>query len=427
MKSWMMMGTLSVSDNTVRLFGHTDRTVASRVENSQDTTEKLAAISMKYGSDSVQTNYLSSESLNTPKSQAEASILSAAEPAHSSGSQSLQSAKPSKNGGKKISFAAEPEVRTFTTLPPHVSVEKPSSVPKTTAKTVGPLYHPTERILELDDHDQIIGSRPLELVAPLPEDDPAIRDAQSMGSLGPIVAEMNLMGAVDDDTDIDGDDDDDDDDESVDENDFGMTNIGPLITSDYRAEMEALMKKHEAALKSVGSAPKDSPVSAHDAPGSAVATHHEDSALAAPELASEASDGSDGPTYAEEKDYKPFNHRTRKGVRFADNVDVSSAPVPTPTPKERTGQASKKKSVPFSEAVIERVTQPAEQVVENSSKKPSRFKAGKKAAKTGESVLPMASSSEPVVMDRDTIPPVLVESDQPKKVSRFRASRQDDA
>jgi unconventional prefoldin RPB5 interactor 1 len=391
-----------------------DSTQASRVTNAQETTDQLSAMSKKY---------LSPESLEPSKAPAKASPTASAEPNETSNPQIPLTAPQLTSNARKVTFAAEPEVSTFTSLPAHAE-ETPKSDTAGAKKAREPIYHPTERILELDDHDQIIGSRPLELIAPLPEDDPALHQGTIMGSLGPIVAEMNLMGPVlDDDTDVDDDDNYGDDDSSLDENDIGMTNIGRLITDDYRAEMEALMKKHEAALKSVGSISQEDPRS--NAGLSPLAAPLDDPALAIPQERPDTADGSDGPSYAEEKELKAFNHRTRKGVRFSNDVDVSPAPSPVPSVKQKpvTAKPTETQNIPFSEVVMERVTHPVEPLVKPSTSKPSRFKAGLKAAKSGGPVLPLASSAHPTVVEPATTLSAFVEEDQPKKVSRFKAAR----
>jgi unconventional prefoldin RPB5 interactor 1 len=381
-------------------YAYTDCSSASRVTNAQDTTDQLSAMSKKY---------LSPEALESPEVSTEALMPSTMRSNVPSKSQTSLTPPQPASSSKKVSFAAEPEVNTFTSLPAHTET---MSTANTKGATIArePIYHPTERILELDDHDQIIGSRPLELIAPLPEDDAALHQGATMGSLGPIVAEMNLMGPVqDDDTDSDDEEGFDDDTSSLDENDIGMTNIGRLITDDYRAEMEALMKKHEAALKSVSS------VGGKDARSHA----GDKSTRAVPQKAPEAVDESDDLSYAEEKELKPFNHRTRKGVRFSNDVDVSPAPAPIPRAEHKLSATVPKQTetVPFSEAVIERVNQPVKPVVKTSTSKPSRFKAGLKAAKSAEPVSPSDNSAQ------ETVPPILPEDGQPKKVSRFKAAR----
>jgi unconventional prefoldin RPB5 interactor 1 len=420
-----MMVTSYVSEYGASAASFIDLFVASRVVNSQDTTSQLDAIAGKYGSNPAQNKKLPTETPELSKTEANHSSSFAPESKTTLAPQALPSSQKHENNPKKVTFAAKPEVSTFASLPPHV--EEPSeAVINGAGKRQGPIYHPTERMLELDDNDQVVGSSPLELVVPLREDDPAFQTS-TMGSLGPIVAEMNVMGPVQDDTDMEDEDDDtdDDDDESLDEDDLGMTNIGRLITTDYRAEMEALMKKHEAALKGVGAPREESMVSSSVSSSSRAVTLNEH-ALEKLDANPEAADGSEGPSYAEEKELKEFNHRTRRGVRFADNVDVSPAPSPIPTPKDNmlTSQGKKPAKAPFSEDVIERTTKSVEPVVKPSSSKPSRFKAGLKSAKSGGPVLPVINSAEPASAERDSIPPVIATTESPKKVSRFKAVRQ---
>lgn len=201
----------------------------------------------------------------------------------------------------------------------------------------------------------------MELVVPLAEDEALLHQQEAirnMSDIGAVVAEMDLISPDDIDSDVDDEDDDydDDDDESLDENDVGMTNIGAHITDDYKAQMEALMKKHEAAFKNMEGEPVLKPLK--------------------PTL------GAANGTLSESNGSANAEPRTKRGVKFANDLDISPAPPAAPavanaiasssTPKVKGGQT------PFSDSVIERVGP----VVEPTStpaptKKLSKFKAAR--------------------------------------------------
>jgi len=407
-----------------RLLG-TNRNSASKITESKDTMDQLEAILKQHGSNAAKSTP-EAEPSSIPAAEAKASFSTLKPSASTTSTASTEnpqsnpqgrssSQQPSRpvNKSKTVSFAAEPEISTFTPLPPHLP--ELSGVPLNgTGKLRGPILHPTERILELDENDQIIGSRPLELVVPLINDE---NIPQSMSSIAPVVAEINLLGSDMSGSDVE--DDEEFDDLSSDENDVGMTNIGAEITDELKAEMEALMRKHEEALMSVG------PIGALPAYRSPTSTP--------------LTNGTKGVNYAtkapntEEAGPKP---QSKKGVTFAKELDVS--PVPASLVVQRKPSAQARAGIePFSNSIVERGNQTIEPGSQFPSvKKPSRFKASLKASDPLDNQ-PMAPSemepttSRPIsetIVDRPMVSPSPVNSavDEEipfKKVSRFKASR----
>jgi unconventional prefoldin RPB5 interactor 1 len=382
---------------------------ASRVTNNQSTAKQLEAISKK--NDSLPRSSTKSHMATKPSSTSSPT----AQPVSALSSKATPSptARPSSTLVKSVSFAGEPEV-----VSPHVLAWSKSNENEP-PNSPNPLLHPSDRVLELDENDQIVGSRPLEMVAPLDDDESRhAREAlQNMANIGPIVASMDLIGAGLDDSDFDNANEESDK-ESLDEDEIGMTNIGAQITDDYKAEMEALMKKHEAAFKS------DGPLL--DKLAFKIPSH-------GPEVAVRVN-GVHGRPRVQQPDDLNFKSANTKGVRFADDLDVSVAPIPThlPTPpslkpKVASKSIGKSTQTPFSESVIERTSKAAEPVTKaSSSNRVSKFKAGLKAPPIHEQGPTPAPADN--TMERVVIPPVVVSGlvddvDTSRKVSRFKAAR----
>ncbi|KAF2429323.1 hypothetical protein EJ08DRAFT_680071 [Tothia fuscella] len=331
--------------------------LSSTVTNTQDTAAQLDALSKRLGSkisaDSSANGGTSAGSLKPKVADSTAAIdeesatlsesLFPAAPIHKpvDGPPKIRSTPP--NGKKKVSFAFEPEVNTFTTLPPHLENASNNTTKKSKAK--GPFYHPTQRMLELDEDENIIGSSPVELVVPLTEEEEARARQEAlrnMTDIGAVVAEIDVDSDMDD-----ADDDDDYDDNSLDEDDIGMTNIGANITDDYKAEMESLMKKHEAAFQNLKAKPIYKSLTSNV-----------------------------GPTNGAMNGSMAAETKAKKGVSFADELDVSPAPIilfadVSTVPDFTTRDAP----TPFSDSVVERVGPTNEPETKQApAKKLSKFK-----------------------------------------------------
>ena len=160
------------------------------------------------------------------------------------------------------------------------------------------------RVLELDENDQVIGSRPLEhLPVSAEEISHHQREVfENASTIGPIVASMDIEEGSDFDEEHEMYEFDDD---SVDADDFDVTAIRNELTPEYVAEMEALMKKHANAMANVG--PQDvgfplaEPLDGMPEPEEAPAMYPAPTSNGEPETK------------------KP----TMKGVRFAEELDIA--------------------------------------------------------------------------------------------------------
>ncbi|KAF2398715.1 hypothetical protein EJ06DRAFT_531811 [Trichodelitschia bisporula] len=250
-------------------------------------------------------------------------------------------------------------------------------------------------MLEVNEHDEIIGYKPLDAVtnpsAYAPHKDEML---QNMREIGPVVATMD----IEDDTDSEWDDVDES--SSEEENEYGMVDIRSQMSDDYVAEMEALMRKHSLAMENVGPtrkksvlesvaediATEDVPMTdpppfeviekpAEAVPSIAVVEPIEDPlAYRAKPLQSALSKGKN-------TNGKPT---PEKSVRFSDDLDVSPAPPSKSSYKTAAKKAAKASTAPVkpapvtaavAEAIVERKAAPEPPKVAPPTKKMSRFKA----------------------------------------------------
>jgi unconventional prefoldin RPB5 interactor 1 len=269
--------------------------------------------------------------------------------------------------------------------------------------------HATQRMLILDENDNVVDSKPLELVhakTSAQEEDEMkyLREARANAQeIAPIVASFDIE--EDSDSDMDTDMDDLDSDGS--ENEYGMRNIGAEITDDYKAQMEALMKKHAVAMENAG------PNFNTDVLQKLDNAHREGGIIVKP--ASEP---------AEQKSKTPGS----KGVRFAEELDISPAPIDDKpkTSKDEPVLKQEKAANPVADAVLERgagITQADSKV--SSARKPSRFKT---TMNTSANRLPDREGTSGSTSSSSTIPQIATHSEtslpeRPKKVSRFKATQ----
>ena len=207
-------------------------------------------------------------------------------------SASVSAQATSNDKGKKVAFA-----------PPTTSISLPERAPPANK------MHPTQRMLVVDDNENVIDSRPLELIHPRgPSQDEEIeylREARANAQeIAPIVASFD----IETDSDSDADTDMDDADSYGSENEYGMGNIGSELTDDYKAQMEELMKKHAVAMENAG--PNFDPDVMQKLEGA-----HRDAGLVAKSHAKDIPHENAQP-----------KQKSGKGVRFAEELDVSPAP-----------------------------------------------------------------------------------------------------
>jgi unconventional prefoldin RPB5 interactor 1 len=270
--------------------------------------------------------------------------------------------------------------------------------------------HSTQRMLIVDEHDNVVDSKPLELVhakTATDHDDGMdyLREARANAQeIAPIVASFD----IDEDSDSDMDADMDDVDTDGSENEFGMGNIGAELTNDYKSQMEALMQKHAVAMENAG--PSFDPYVVQK-----LENAHREGGLIAKQR-------------VEEVEQKPKVTNGSKGVRFAEELDISPALTngkPTVS-QDQHASMSERTVNPVAEAVLERGSGASQGESRTSTtRKPSRFKTTKNTTTNrstdGDAADQKAHSSA-------TIPEIATHQntalpERPKRVSRFKASQ----
>lgn len=267
--------------------------------------------------------------------------------------------------------------------------------------------HPTQKMHILDEHDNVIESKPLELVHPRPAmdiDEDAIhylREAsRNAQAIAPIVATFDIESDVD--TDMEDPDLYTDEEENS-ENEYGMNGIGDEISADYRKEMEELMKKHAVAMENAGPTFDDEVLQKLEGA-------HRDAALV-PKIRNEGQEEAAKKAHA-------------KGVRFAEELYVSDAPKPASV--QETKMEDEPAANPISEAILERGSGTSSASTKTSTaRRPSKFKTSMSGASIPSqdvNELPrvkIASGAPPQIMTREetSLP------ERQKKVSRFKAAK----
>ena len=225
------------------------------------------------------------------------------------------------------------------------------------------------RAVELDDDDDML-SLPV-----IPEDE-SPEDAElrrqmlryGMSEVGQVVAELNLDKPT---ASFSDDDDDDEDTEDEEEEDEYGRSTRPVITEEYRKQMMELEKKLNARMmENVGPRPADGPLDEHIGDIRTMRVQKDDQfeqALGSSKATTQSAD---------EDSEKP----KKKGVRFANDIDISEAPKPIAEPKD-TAQPAAKAAPTMSDTIVERSAPVAPSPVEPPKRgKTSRFKSARAAA-----------------------------------------------
>ncbi|EUC41126.1 hypothetical protein COCMIDRAFT_106979 [Bipolaris oryzae ATCC 44560] len=282
-----------------------------------------------------------------------------------------RTAKGQSPSKKAVSFAEKVEVE------PQV---KPVSKPQVSQNLASVQFPEGVRAVELEDDEDLSS-------AVIPEDESS-EDAElrrqmleyGMSEVGQVVAELNLdeptASFSDDESDYDDYDYDTEDDEEEDE--YGRS-TRPVITEEYRKQMMELEKKLGARmLENIGPRPDDRPLDEHIGDIRTMRVQKDeqfDKALDTSKAAAKSTD--DG------GDEQP----KKKGVRFANDVDVSEAPKPVPEAK-RTAQPTAKPASTIADTIVERSAPALPSAVEPPKpSKVSKFKSARAAANTPQ-VLP---------------------------------------
>lgn len=260
---------------------------------------------------------------------------------------------------KSVKFADDIQVQEFATPPVIESTTHQALPKKLDPSLVSGSFSSKDRVIELDDDDEIIGSSIPEDESP--EDARLRREMLQYGlnEVGSVVAELELEEDYsDDDEDYDFDDDENIS-ENEDEDEHGRS-TGKLVGSKYRQQMLELEEKLMARMiENVGPEPDESN----------------------PEIDPEdlrrlviRKDEEMPSSNVEEPVAKPKDPSTKKGVRFSDVLDIQEAPKPKG--KQPASRVVPKKAAPIIENVMERKA-PGGVPAAQEAKKPakvSRFK-----------------------------------------------------
>ena len=349
----------------------------------------------------------------------EAHLSTSASNVKNSGSANSAAIKPSIKSSKSqptpddIAFGSGVQVAK-TTPKKSVSfsdaIEDTSKKESATLKTAGYnpdlaafTFKPGQKVIEADENDDEIATYP---VIPKEEstDDATLRRQilqYSLNEVGAVVAEIDLdegMEYSDDDEEYD--EEDYDSNVSEEEDEHGLS-TRPWISPEYRAEMEALEKKLNAQMiENLGPRPYTNSLAPYaDDLRRLVVKDEVLSAAKDPE-----SEKQEPPAQAPAQPTITKSSKgesKKKGVHFAENLDISPAPQPTISPKPA---AAATPVAPISEAVLERhppttisdtisERAPPNTVTPRSISKPakvSRFKSARSVT-SGSSLAPVSS------------------------------------
>ena len=223
------------------------------------------------------------------------------------------------------------------------------------------------RVVELDDDDPLLDLNGTSHGVSIATSEAEARRElhRHLQEYSPVVATLNVEG--DDDSSWSEGEYTDDDGYEIEENEYGMTNIRNELSDDYLKEMEELLKKHSPVIKNIGPSPEAIPEGILKPRTSMTA------AQVATKSDPGIQPGEKGKTSKEA-------NMPKKGVRFAEDLDVSPAPPPREEiiPSTVANQPTKPSQAPLSDLIVERNLGPKL----NSEGKPARTKVSRfKAAK----------------------------------------------
>ena len=238
------------------------------------------------------------------------------------------------------------------------------------------------KVIELDQDDNMVASYPIIPQGESPEDAELRRQMLQYGlsEVGQVVAELDLDNPTAEYSDFDDDDDYDDEDEDE-EDEYGRSTRS-VLTDDYRQQMLELEKKLGARmLENIGPQAED------------------DDAVAQAEsvrlLKVQKDDKFDDSISAVKPKAAP-SPSGKKGVRFADDLDISDPPQPVRAPE--SSSVPTKSAPTISDVVVERPVQPFQPPTAPSKPgKVSRFKSAR-ATNQPPQMLPNPQPYEPSPM-----------------------------
>lgn len=197
------------------------------------------------------------------------------------------------------------------------------------------------KVIELDQDDKMVASYPIIPQGESPEEAELRRQMLQYGlaEVGQVVAELDLDHPTAEYSDFDDDYDDEDEDDE-DEDEYGRS-IKPAVTDDYRQQMLELEKKLGARmLENVGPRSEDDDTI--------------EQAESVRLLKVQKDDRFDD-TISAVKPKSAASQSGKKGVRFANDIDISEAPQPV---REPEAKASPVKPAPTMSDIVERPAQP---------------------------------------------------------------------
>lgn len=310
------------------------------------------------------------------------------------------STEPAAAPKKSVSFAEEVDVQ------PLVD-EQPSRKDKGTLETDG--YNEDladlnftsgTKVIELGPDDEEIASYPIIPQGESPEDAELRRQMLQYGlsEVGRIVAELDLdtpVAEYSDDYDEDDDDyDDDEDEEDEDEDEYGRS-TKPAVTEEYRKQMAELEKKLNARmLENVGPRPETDELEEQAEAVRTLKVQKDEEFDAALAGAKSTAPKSTEPKSTESRSTESPVGSKKKGVRFADDLDVSEAPKPAkPTPAAAPAPSARPAPT-MSDIVVERPVQPAQPPQPPTAPKPGKVSRFKSARAAGEQPRQMLASPQ---------------------------------
>ncbi|KAF1351472.1 hypothetical protein EJ07DRAFT_137906 [Lizonia empirigonia] len=219
------------------------------------------------------------------------------------------------------------------------------------------------KVIELDQDDKMVASYPIIPQGESPEEAELRRQMLQYGlaEVGQVVAELDLDHPTAEYSDFDDDyDDEDEDDEEEDE--YGRS-IRPAVTDDYRQQMLELEKKLGARmLENVGPRSEDDDTIEQ---------------VESVRLLKVQKDDRFDDTISAVKPKSAASQSGKKGVRFANDIDISEAPQPV---REPEAKASPVKPAPTMSDIVERPARPFQPPTAPSKPaKVSRFKSTRAA------------------------------------------------
>lgn len=241
------------------------------------------------------------------------------------------------------------------------------------------------KVIQLDENDDMVASYPIIPQGESPEDAELRRQMLQYGlsEVGRVVAELDLdhptVSYSDDDMDEDSDFNDYGTEDDEDEDEYGRT-TKPVVTEEYRRQMLELEQKLGARmLENVGPKPDEQPLAEQINDIRTMRVRKDDEF----DQTLESANVNTAQCAAEK------GSKTKKGVRFADSLDVSEAPRAISRPATDGAKASSAAPT-LSDTIVERSV-PEAVMTEQASRpaKVSRFKSARAGSNQVPPMLPM--------------------------------------